>query len=242
VIKISDHLRLGGNIYWALFLRLLLALFLFTVCRIGFFLFNTVYFPEMTFSNFIHLLWGGVRFDLVAVLYINMLYILLMVLPFDFRFNGLYQKVTKYLFFVLNGIGLAANVCDFVYYKFTLRITTADVFQQFENEQNKLELIFRFLVDYWYLLVFWVLLIIVMVKVYNMIRIWGPQVKNRWLYYGIGTLVIPLIAYLMVAGIRGGFRHSTRPITLSNAGEYVNDPKEISIVLNTPFAIIRTAK
>jgi phosphoglycerol transferase MdoB-like AlkP superfamily enzyme len=242
VIKISDHLRLGGNIYWALFLRLLLALFLFTVCRIGFFLFNTVYFPEMTFSNFIHLLWGGVRFDLVAVLYINMLYILLMVLPFDFRFNGLYQKVTKYLFFVLNGIGLAANVCDFVYYKFTLRRTTADVFQQFENEQNKLELIFRFLVDYWYLLVFWVLLIIVMVKVYNMIRIWGPQVKNRWLYYGIGTLVIPLIAYLMVAGIRGGFRHSTRPITLSNAGEYVNDPKEISIVLNTPFAIIRTAK
>jgi phosphoglycerol transferase MdoB-like AlkP superfamily enzyme len=44
----------------------------------------------------------------------------------------------------------------------------------------------------------------------------------------------------MVGGIRGGFAHSTRPITLSNAGEYVEDPKHISIVLNTPFAFIRT--
>jgi phosphoglycerol transferase MdoB-like AlkP superfamily enzyme len=40
--------------------------------------------------------------------------------------------------------------------------------------------------------------------------------------------------------MRGGFRHSTRPITLSNAGAYVKDPRDISIVLNTPFAIFRT--
>jgi phosphoglycerol transferase MdoB-like AlkP superfamily enzyme len=47
---------------------------------------------------------------------------------------------------------------------------------------------------------------------------------------------------LTVAGMRGGFRHSTRPITLSNAGEFVNNTSEVSIVLNTPFAIIRSIR
>ena len=68
----------------------------------------------------------------------------------------------------------------------------------------------------------------------------GPQLKKRFSYYTFGISVIPILGFLIWGGIRGGFRHSTRPITLSNAGEYVKDPKDISIVLNTPFAIIRT--
>ena len=33
---------------------------------------------------------------------------------------------------------------------------------------------------------------------------------------------------------------STRPINMNNAGKYVNATQEISLVLNTPFCIIRT--
>jgi phosphoglycerol transferase MdoB-like AlkP superfamily enzyme len=234
------NLTLNGNIYWALFLRLLLVMFLFTLCRIGFYLFNLSFFPGMTLSNFLLLLWGGLHFDLTALLYVNMLFILMMILPFDFRFRYSYQEVSKYLFFVLNGFALATNVADFIYYKFTLRRTTADVIAQFQNEKNMTGLFFQFLIDYWYAVLFWVFLIIVMVKLYNRVRIWGPQMKSRAVYYVSGGLALPLIAFLVVGGIRGGFKHSTRPITLSNAGEYVNDPRDISIVLNTPFALIRT--
>ena len=46
----------------------------------------------------------------------------------------------------------------------------------------------------------------------------------------------------MVGGIRGDFKYSTRPITMSNAGEYVESPGEIPLVLNTPFCIIRTSR
>ncbi|MFZ6012027.1 MAG: LTA synthase family protein [Bacteroidota bacterium] len=235
-----QNFRLNGNIYWALFLRLLLIMGLFTVCRIAFFLFNASFFPNMTLGNFLYLMLGGLRFDVAAVLYINMLFILLMILPFDFRFNRSYQRFLKYLFLTLNGIALAANVADFIYYQFTLRRTTADVFRQFENEQNMGWLWFQFLIDYWYALLFWILLMFGFIKVYNKIKLWGPKTKNRIVYYVSGALAIPLIVGLIVVGIRGGIRHSTRPITLSNAGEYVRDPKEISIVLNTPFAIIRT--
>jgi phosphoglycerol transferase MdoB-like AlkP superfamily enzyme len=236
----SLYQKLSGNIYWALVLRFLLAMFLFTLCRVGFYLFNISFFPGMTLPYFIHLLWGGLRFDLTALLYTNALFILLMIVPFDFRFSHVYQQVVKYLFFITNGVALAANVSDFIYYKFTLRRTTADVFRQFENEQNMGKLMFQFLIDYWYAFIAWLVLMLIMIKLYNRVRIWGPQIKNRILYYIAGTLFIPIVVIFAVAGIRGGFRHSTRPITLSNAGEYVKDTRDISIVLNTPFAIMRT--
>lgn len=235
-----DKLRLGGNIYWALLLRLLLVMFLFTLCRIGFYLYNVSFFPDMTAGNFFWLLWGGLRFDLTAMLYVNSLYILMMILPFDFRFRYGYQEIARYIFFITNGAALATNVSDFIYYKFTLRRTSADVFRQFENEQNIGGLFFHFLLDYWYAMLFWILLVIVMVKLYNTIRVWGPQMRNRTMYYTSGFFALPLIAFFIIAGIRGGFRHSTRPITLSNAGEFVSDPRDISIVLNTPFSLIRT--
>lgn len=238
-MRITDF-RFAGNIYSALVLRLLSVMLLFTLCRIGFYIFNTHFFPEMNTGNFLWLLWGGLKFDLVAVLYINMLYILMMIVPFNFRFNYGYQEVSKYLFFVLNGFALATNVADFIYYKFTLRRTTADVFRQFQNEENLTRLLIQFLLDYWYAVVVWIILVVLMVKLYNAVKVWGPQTKNKVFYYVAGTLAIPVIALLIVAGIRGGFRHSTRPITLSNAGEYTKDPKYISIVLNTPFALIRT--
>lgn len=229
-----------SNIYTALLLRLLLIMVLFTACRIGFYLYNIRFFPDMTFVNFIRLLAGGVKFDLTAALYVNMLFIVLMIIPLDLRFNKYYQLSLKYLFFITNGIALAANVIDFIYYKFTLRRTTADVFSQFENEINLGGLFGRFLIDYWYAVIFWIALLVAMIKVYARIKLDGPLMQNRWTYYVGGLAAIPLIAWLVIGGARGGFRHSTRPITLSNAGEYVRDPKEISIVLNTPFAIMRT--
>lgn len=234
------YLRLNGNIYWALLLRLLLVMFLFTLCRVGFYLFNMPFFHGMDFKKFMWLLWGGLQFDLSAMLYINTLYILLMILPFDFRFKYSYQEVSKYIFFILNGFALATNVADFIYYQFTLRRTTADVFRQFENEKNLGGLLVEFLFRYWYAVICWILLILLMVKIYNRIKIWGPQMKSRTMYYTTGFFALPLITFFIIGGIRGGFRHSTRPITLSNAGEFVRDPKDISIVLNTPFSLIRT--
>ena len=231
---------LRGNIYWALFLRILIVFLLFTVCRIGFYLFNMSYFPGMTFGEFMVILAGGIRFDMTAIFYTNMLFIFLMIVPFPIRFNPGYQTVVKWVFYFFNGVALAMNVADFIYFKFTLRRTTGDIFQQFENEKNMSGLFFRFLVDYWYATVFWIALIVAMVWLYKRISLQGPMLKNKIVFYSAGILAMPAIAFLMVGGIRGNFLHSTRPITLSDAGKYVNEPGEISLVLNTPFALFRT--
>lgn len=233
-------LKLRGNIYVVLALRLLLAMLLYTLCRLGFYLFNRSYFTDIATDDLLRIFGGGLRFDLSAVLYTNALIILLSILPLQVRFHPVYQRVVMWLFYIFNGIALAANVSDFIYFRFTGKRTTADVFRQFENEQNMGSLWLRFLADYWYAVVSWFVLIALMVWLYRSIKLNGPLIKNKIVFYLSGLVMMLPIVYLVIGGLRGGFAHSTRPITLSNAGEYVKDPKAISLVLNTPFALLRT--
>ena len=240
--KLTDGIQWRGNIYVALVKLLLLLMSLYSLCRIGFYLFNVNFFPAMTVSRFSRILVGGLKFDLTAILYLNALVVLLMIIPFQVRFNTIYQKVIKYIFIIVNAIGLAANVADFIYYRFTLRRTTVSVFTQFANEKNKGLLFFQFLIDYWYAVIVWAVLVVLLVKLFNRITYEGPQLRNKWVFYFGGLAAMLLIVYLFIGGVRGGFRHSTRPITLSNAAEFATVPKDINLVLNTPFALLRTAK
>ena len=238
--KFFDGLHWRGNIYVALVMSLLLSMGLYTLCRILFYFFNLDFFPDMTTPRFLRILYGGLRFDLSAVLYSNSLFILMLILPFPFRFHPAYSKVLRFIFLLTNGIALAANVADFIFYRFSLRRTTISVFAQFENEKNWAGLFFHFLIDYWYAVAVWLALMSILVFVFRLIKWDGPQLKNKLAFYASGVAVIPLIVYLFIGGARGGFAHSTRPITLSNAAEYAKVPKDINLVLNTPFALMRT--
>lgn len=240
--KTFSEFRWKGNLYVALAAWLGMLLLVFMTCRIAFYLFNSDFFPGMTIERFSRIAWGGVRFDLTAVLYLNVLFILLMIIPFRFRFRSGYQRALRALFLFTNTLGIIANVADTVYYRYTLRRTTLSVIRQFENEKNIPGLFGQFLLDYWYALLFAAALIWIIHRVINRIRITGPQVTDARVFYGGGAVMMMVIVGLVVAGIRGGFGESTRPITLSNAAQYATVPKDINLVLNTPFALLRTAK
>jgi phosphoglycerol transferase MdoB-like AlkP superfamily enzyme len=230
------------NIYWALVRSLVVVMVLYSVSRIGFYLFNTSFFPNLTFQRFVIIMGGGLRFDLSATLYSNSLFILLMILPFTFRFRNGYKSLVKWIFIITNSIAFAANTADFIYYRFTLRRTTLSFLNQFENETNLGKLLFQFVFDYWYATLFFVFLVTLLVIAFNRISYDGPQQPNKWKFYGYGIVAFALSIGLFIGGVRGGFRESTRPITLSNAAAYVKEPREINLVLNTPFALMRTAK
>jgi len=229
-----------GNIYSALIYRIVVIYILFTLCRLAFFLFNSSYFPDVTFCRFFTIMVGGLKFDTTAIIYVNALYILGMIIPFKFRHNSIYQTVLFWIFIVTNSIALLANIADIPYYPFTFRRTTCIVFGQFKNEQNLVLLFFKFVVDYWYITILFFGLIASMVLLYRRKLQTQIHIEKPSLYYILNTLMLIAVLVLMVGGIRGGFRHSTRPITLSNAGEYVENPNETALVLNTPFALIRT--
>jgi phosphoglycerol transferase MdoB-like AlkP superfamily enzyme len=230
------------NIYIALLLRLAIVMLLFFVSRFIFYALNTEYFPGLTFNRWLNILKGGFRFDLAAMIYINSLFILLQILPLPIRYNIIYTKVSKIIFYLTNGFALLINTIDFIYFRFTLRRSTLSVLDEFANEKGKSSFLWRFLIDYWYVVLVYIVLIIMMVWLYNRIAIKKPQRIRPWLYYPAGLAIMAITITLMVGGIRGDFRHSTRPITMSNAGEYVEAPGEIPLVLNTPFCVIRTSR
>jgi len=228
------------NIFVVLAYRILLIMFLFLLCRIGFFLFNYKMFPGVSLSQFITIIRGGLVFDISALVYVNILFIFLHIIPLEIRYKDVYQMVLKYIFFITNGIAIAMNGMDFVYYRFVDKRATADVFKTFEHETNMVKLFFRFLIDYWPATLFTLSAWFLMVYLYNKVKTKKPAPANRIVYYVINILMIPLVIALVIGAARGGYKHSTRPITISNAARYVETPRDVAIVLNTPFSFFRT--
>ena len=235
--------NISGNIYIALIVRLLFVMLLFSVCRVVFYLFNAELFPDMNLAHFTHLLKGGLKFDLTAVIYTNILFILGNIIPFEFRHNRGYQKSMKWIFGITNAVALSLNCIDIIYYRFTLRRTTWTVFQEFSNDIGNFSLINRFFIDYWHIVLIWITLVILLIWLYERVKISSqPIIANRYVYYPMCLISMVAIIGLCIGGIRGGFAHSTRPITISNAAVYTDKPVEIGIVLNTPFSIYRTVE
>jgi len=229
------------NILVVLVYRILLVLFLFSLCRIGFYLFNHKMFPGITFGEFLSIMKGGLVFDISATVYLNMLFIILQIIPFDFRYNNIYQKIAQYIFFVTNGFALAVNCADFVYYRFVYKRATADIFKTFENESNLVKIIFRWMIDYWTVVLFGLFILFLMVYLFNKVKVRKPEPANRISYYLVNILFVPLTVAFVIGGARGGLNESLRPITISNAARYVNNTRDVAIVLNTPFSLMRTS-
>lgn len=89
---------LSKTIYWQLILRLGLVLVFYTLARVLFFAFNYEYFTSVTFRGFITILRGGLMFDTAAVLYTNILVIVMVVIPFRIKYKAVYQKVLHAFF------------------------------------------------------------------------------------------------------------------------------------------------
>lgn len=187
---------------------------------------------------------GSLLFDTSALLYLNVLFILLMLLPLHLKedvnspFGSKYQFTTKCIWIFTNGLGVIMNLADSVYFPFTGRRTTASVFSEFQNEGNLSSIVCLELVNHWYLLLIGVTIIYGMWRLYDAHRC---SIKlSRYVYYPVMVCSLALMGGLTVAGMRGGFTTAVRPITISNATQYVKRPIEAAAILNTPFSILRT--
>lgn len=233
--------RLSVNIYLALVLRLLIVMLAMSICRAFFYIFNLSMFPIDSPLHLFILFGAGIKFDLIAVLYTNILFILGMVLPFPFRYGRVYQNVLKWIFIVTNSLALLWNCIDIIYFRFTMRRTTWDVFHEFSNDLGNVKLMLRFSTDYWYIVALWGFLLTLVIFLSKQIVAKNTTFfSNSWIRFSVNLVGMLVAITLFIGGVRGGFRHSTRPLTLADAGEYVNTPAEIGIVLNTPFSLYRT--
>ena len=220
--------------------NLAIAYILYFLARVIYLLENYSYFGQgLSFSHLIEMLGGGLVFDTSAILVTNIPYIVLMLLPWHRKENNTYQQVCKWVFIVINGLGLAINLCDSVYFRYTMRRTTTTVFSEFSNEGNLGSIFLTETLHHWYLVIAFVLLIWGMWKLYVKTGLEWKRLRP-WSYALTVFLSLAAFAPFVVAGIRGGFTTAVRPITISNANQYANRPIEAALVLNTPFSIYRT--
>ena len=213
--------------------NLLLVYLTYQIARLAYFLENTDYLTY-TFDVFC----GGLLFDTSAILYTNALYVVLMLFPLHWKEHRVYHQICKWLFVVVNGIAFAVNLADSVYFQYTMRRTTTTVFEEFSHEGNLGGIVGTELLRHWYLILLFVLVVA---------ALWGlyakPVIRKSvvwWRYDVVCLLSLLVFAPFCIAGMRGGFTTAVRPVTLSNANQYVERPLDAALVLNTPFSLIRS--
>lgn len=223
---------------WAFLINILLAYAAFMVCRLVFLWENASFFKDLTFGHFFELCRGGLYFDTSAILYTNALFILLYLFPFHWKETGIFHRIVRWLFTVTNTLCIAINLMDTVYFQYTNRRTTCSVFSQFANEDNLGRIIGGEFLHHWYFVLLALALGFLLYRLYRTPR---PGVRQRLLpYYVTYTVAFLVCVPFTIFGMRGGMTRQTRPITISNANQYVNRPIETGIVLNTPFSLYRT--
>lgn len=226
--------------YKALAYRILLAYVFYFISRVLFFAFNTHLFAVDGFWAFLTLCYHGLAFDTTALLYINSLFIILSILPLTVNTRPGYQKGLAILYFITNFLAYATNFVDIIYYRFSQVRSTKATLDVLADETNKKALFAHFSWAYWYVIVIFIVCCACWVWLYYRVKIKQAAVKNKKIYFGLSVVVFVAVIALMIGGVRGDFKHSTRPINMVDAYKHVAIPNQGDIVLNTPFAIIRT--
>ena len=225
------------NIFVALLCNIILAYIMFMICRLLFVAVNYGLYAEgLQRADLWLMLKGSLRFDTTAVCYLNALYILCLLIPLHYKEGRIMQHISKGAFVVCNAIGIIVNLCDIVYVPFTGRRTTWSLFTEFSNEGNMAKVIGTEIINHWYLVLTGILLIWLLHVLYTTAK----SEKELKRYY-IGRFALLIISIpVIVTGIRGGIGRTVRPISLNDANQYIVDPGQAAIVLNTPFSMIRT--
>ena len=228
------------NEYKALIYRILLVYSFYFIARVLFYLYNAPLLKVDSLYDFFALSYHGLAFDTTTILYINSLFIILSTLPLKSNTQKSFQKFLFFLYFSTNLIAYATNFIDFIYYRYTFSRSTRASLDTLENEQNKMLLLFNFTLNYWHVFLLFIVSAVIWIALYKRYNVKTNIPKINLKYFAVSTATFLILVTLAIGGIRGDFKKSTRPINLLDASRYVTNSSQADVVLNTPFAIIRT--
>ena len=191
-------------------------------------------------QEFFYLCYIGLTFDTSAILYSNILFILISLIPFRNYSSESFQKNMMILYFTTNLITYSTNFFDFIYYRFSQSRLTTRVFDILENETNKMSLAGSFIYNYWHVFIFFFVMVFLWINLYKKINLKKYTLKYSFKFISFSILTSLIIIFLCVVGMRGGLGNSTRPINMVDAHRFVKKGIHADFVLNSPFCFIRT--
>lgn len=221
----------------ALIKRLVLITLLFTISRMIFFIVNYKSFTPLLTSELFRSFFFGIRFDLVVIYYINLVYLLFELLLYKFSGKDWFERIGKYLFITVNAVLLLLNLIDTGYFGFTNKRSGWEMLQMLTTSSDTLNLIPGYIINYWKLAALWISLVSLLTMFYPKYKDYGihlPQyVFFRYLFVPVSIILFLGIGFAVARGIEG------KPIRMISANKYVSS-KYIPLVLNTPFTLINT--
>jgi phosphoglycerol transferase MdoB-like AlkP superfamily enzyme len=206
--------------------RIGLLLGLYTASRLLFYYYYPSSFSLEVFYSFLE----GIRFDLSALLYINAPFFLLLIASY-WSNSTLMKRFSNIVFYVVNIPFLLANNADAIYFQFTQKRSTADIFQLLSLGDDASTLLPQYAILYWPISLFILAQIILLTKMKRF-----PKGKQQTSFTEL-ALSFLLLAAFFVLGARGGTQ--LKPIKPIHAGLWSN-PTHSSLVLNTPFCLLHS--
>lgn len=212
--------------------RISILLGMYTASRVFFYFNNIDSFTSATILEFIE----GLRFDISALVYVNIPIFLLLLLPHNYKGNKYYRKVTNWIFYTVNIPFIILNNMDIEYFKFTQKRTTTDFFQLIQLGGDAKNIIPQYLKDYWLITLFSFIQVWLLFKIKSI-----PKSKIRFDIKSTLNVVSSILigAAIFIIGARGGLQ--LKPIKSINAGE-LSCSQNASLILNTPFSILHSFK
>ncbi len=198
--------------------------------------FNHYYFSDLNLFDFFNIIFWGVKYDLSAIAYTNLLPFVLSIIYIGNQ--KIQNKIIALLFILVNSIAVLSNCADFEFFKFINKRTSYDLFITNGLSTDFFTLIPNFLRDYWYIIIIWLILTLLIVLGQKRINKIAPlnasfSLKNFFAQIFFATIFVGLS---ILAG-RGGLQ--PRPITTINAAANVST-KYVVLAINTPFSIYTT--
>lgn len=212
--------------------RLFLVIIIYQICRLFFLIFNYKSFDSLNYSAFL----GGLRFDLSAIAYINLLFILAHSIIGNFKNQKNYQKILKIFFFSVNSLFIISNFIDIEYFKFTGRRSSYTLITASGMEKDLPRLLSSFVLDYWYILLLLLITLIIFWKLIPDEKFEINTSLSTKNYMNQLCIFILFISLSIIIG-RGGFQRV--PLKRVHAIQYTK-AKNTALVLNTPFCILKT--
>ncbi len=231
----------GLPLYLATLLQLLVALVALWLTRIGFYLYNSDLTSAMTFGQFMKASFYGLRFDLSALAYFNIVFILIRLWPTSIAWRRGWIIAGNTVYAICNSLMLLLNIADIPFYRFAGSRLRWHTFLNMWNDPNMGSIIFSYIHDYWWAYLLGLLAIGAIICTAWFIRIRRPAPLWHSPRFTIFARSIILIAaggltFLAMRG-RVGAGH---PLAIGDAVWYASTPSQINVVLNTPFCLLRS--
>jgi phosphoglycerol transferase MdoB-like AlkP superfamily enzyme len=229
-----------GQEVLVLIYRLFLVFFFYQIARLLFFLFNHDLVKVAGAAEYLRLSYYGTAFDTTAILYVNSLFILLSIVPIVINTKKNYQKFLFFWYFLSNGITYAFNFGDMIYYRFSQARLTSAAFSVAKNESNIGKVFFNAVLQNPFVVISFIIIIFLWIFLYKKVKLREERPNHLITYFVSSVVILCVTAILVVGGIRGDFKHSTRPINLVDANKHVSNPLQGNVVLNSVFSFFRT--